>query len=435
MKRTVRIGLLGCGVVGGGVVEALRQNKDWIAQQNDIEFDIVRIAVRDLQRQRVSAVQRAWLCDDWRDVCRATDIEVVVEVMGGLHPAYEAVVTALSRGKHVVTANKELLATHGVELHRMAAEHGCTLLYEASVLGGVPVLHGLDTYFRANRITRIRGIVNGTCNYILTRMEEACIPFEEALREAQAHGYAETDPTLDVESFDALFKLEILTRQALHARIDARRVERVGVRGVDACDIALARQMGCRVQQVVVAEIVGEAVYATVGPTFVPLNDPLSRIRGVENGLSVDGDIVGRVLFSGPGAGAFPTASAVVEDLLKVVTAFPQTDRQTNIYPVTSDRPQAYFIRRRCDRPREWLGPLAAGRIPNSETRVDGYVRTPDGKAEGWVVCTRRAFLDEIGTLMRSFDGAPIAWYPFSEMPKLWEGSATDSAVALSASV
>jgi homoserine dehydrogenase len=435
MSRTIRIGLLGCGVVGSGVVAALQQNGSWISERDEVEFHIARIVVRDLQKQRAPSVQREVLCTDWREVCQAPDIEVVVEVMGGIHPAYEAVISALTHGKHVVTANKELLALHGDELHRVAMTNNRTLIYEASVLGGVPILHGLETYFRANRITRIRGIVNGTCNYILTRMEEAGVQFSEALTEAQDLGYAEADPTLDVESYDALFKLHILTRFALSVQVDSQQVERIGVSGVDACDIELARQIGCRVQQVATAEVAGPHIQASVGPTFVPLHDPLSRIRGVENGLCVDGDIVGRVVFSGPGAGAAPTASAVIEDLIKIAIVEPRMARQVHRQEVKQTTPQAYFVRRRCERPREWLGPLATGSVSDTEIRIGGYVRTPDGTAEGWVFMATRESMHQVVQLFEQFDGSPIAWYPFSDLPRPYSGAQRPRASPLPASV
>lgn len=423
MTRTVKLGLLGCGVVGGGVVEALHQCSERIATRNGIQFELVRIAVRDLQRARVATVRREWLCTDWRDICQADDVDVVVEVMGGLQPAQEAIATALRNGKHVVTANKQLLATCGEELHQIAYQNGCHLLYEASVLGGVPVLHGIETYFQANQITRIRGILNGTCNYILSRMAEGEIPFAEALSEAQTAGFAEADPTMDVESLDALFKLDILTRLAFGAKIVAEDVQRVGVTGVEACDISLARQLGCRIQQVASAEWMDDGIAAAVGPTFVPQNDPLSHIRGVDNGLSIDGSIVGRVLFSGPGAGAFPTASAVVEDLMKLATALPHQSRAiVSRHVIQADAP-AYFVRRRCTRPREWLGPLVTGSMGNEQIRIGAYVRTPDGTAEGWILFCTQTALQEVVEWFGVFDGTPIVSYPFTETPTAYKQS------------
>jgi homoserine dehydrogenase len=435
MTRTVKLGLLGCGVVGGGVVEALQQCRDRIAALYGIQFDIVRIAVRDLQRDRVAAVRREWLCNDWQDICEADDVDVVVEVMGGLQPAQDAIATALRNGKHVVTANKELLASCGEELHHLAEENGCHLLYEASVLGGVPVLHGIETYFQANQITRIRGILNGTCNYILSRMAEGGVRFADALSEAQASGYAEADPTMDVESLDALFKLEILTRLAFGAKIDVGQVSRVGIAGVEACDMSLARQLGCRIQQVAIAEWVDDRIAATVEPTFVPQHDPLSHIAGVDNGLSIEGSIVGRVLFSGPGAGAFPTASAVVEDLMKLVTAVPNQTRTTVSKQVTHVEAPAYFVRRRCARTREWLGPLATGSIGDGQIRIGGYARTSEGTAEGWVLFCTRSVLQEVIEWLRAFDGSPIVWYPFTEAPKACENSIQSGATPQWASV
>ncbi|MDQ0189987.1 homoserine dehydrogenase [Alicyclobacillus cycloheptanicus] len=321
---TLRIGLLGCGVVGGGVVETLHQNARHIEAEHGVRLDIVRAAVRDVQRERSVHVRRSWLCSDWREVCEADDVDLVIEVMGGTSPAREAIATALTHGKHVVTANKQLLAACGVELQALAATVDRRLLFEASVLGGIPAIHILHTYFGANRIRALRGIVNGTSNYILTQMADTGLSFADALAEAQRLGYAEADPSADVEGYDALYKLQILARCGLRIDLPEAAVTRVGIMGVTSADLAAAKRLGCKVKHVAEVRLAADGrVSAQVAPVVVAPSDPLYAIDGVQNALVVTGDLVGDLTFAGPGAGAWPTASAIVEDVLKVIKAVP----------------------------------------------------------------------------------------------------------------
>ena len=320
MTKPIGIGLLGCGVVGSGVALALALNQETLAERLGATIKIRRIAVKDLMRPRGPHVNHDLLCDDWRMVVNDKNVDVVVEVMGGIEPAKSAITLALEAGKDVVTANKELMATHGETLQALAERMGRTLLCEGSVLGGVPAIHALGTYFVANRIAGIRGIVNGTNNFILSKMEEAGQGFIDALAEAKQLGYAEADPTMDVYGFDALYKLRILSRLAFDVEITSQ-VDFAGVTDVSSEDIAFARDLGCRIRHVAEARLDRETgmLLATVGPQFVPQGDPLYHISGADNFLEVIGDIVGRIGLSGPGAGALPTASAVVEDIVKVV--------------------------------------------------------------------------------------------------------------------
>lgn len=315
----LNVGLLGCGVVGGGVVAALHQSTRRIEQTAGLHFDIVRVAVRDLQRDRGPLVQRGWLCTDWRAICEADDVDIVVEAMGGLSPAKEAIEAALAHGKHVITANKQLLAAYGEPLRAQARRAQRNLLFEASVLGGIPALHAFQTYFGANQVQALRGIVNGTSNFILTRMRDADATFAEALAEAQAAGYAEADPTADVEGYDALYKLQILARAGLSIDLPAEAVYRMGIAEVTRADLALAERLGCKVKHVAEVSVDGAGdVCARVGPAFVAQSDALYSVDGVQNALVVRADLVGELTFAGPGAGAMPTASAIVEDLVKV---------------------------------------------------------------------------------------------------------------------
>ncbi len=317
----VRIGLLGCGVVGGGVVEALAKHRDRIEEACGAKIEITYIAVKDMHRARNPYVPTELLCDDWDAVCRADDVDVVIEAMGGQVAAKSALLAALNHGKHVVTANKELLAEHGLSLVDAASEKGLQLQCEASVLGGIPAIHNLTSYFRANRIRKIRGIVNGTCNYILTQMYSRGIGLTEALAEAQALGYAEPDPAFDVEGRDPYFKLRILATEVAGAWSDeVMQSAPKGILEVTEQDIAAAKQAGAKVKHVVSAEwdANGNLLQAAVAPVWVTADDPLYGVDGVQNALCITGDIVGDILLVGPGAGALPTASAILEDLVKV---------------------------------------------------------------------------------------------------------------------
>ena len=334
----VRLGLIGCGVVGSGVLRVLSDRGGVVG---GMELAVTRIAVKHLSRPRPPYVPREKLTDDWRSVCLADDVDVVIEVMGGVDVAREVVRTALAAGKPVVTANKALMAAHGPELRALARDRGVLLRYEASVLGGVPVIHTLQTYFRVNRVTALRGIVNGTSNYILTRMGEEGASFAEALAEAQALGYAEPDPTSDVEGHDAFFKLQVLL-QVLGVDTEPLRQEvsmpahgraawagrpaaylaapREGISHLTPEDVRQAKSRGEKLKHVATARWRDDGVVeAFVRVESLAPSDPLYGIDGVQNALAITGDVVGTVTLTGPGAGALPTASAVLEDVVQLV--------------------------------------------------------------------------------------------------------------------
>ncbi len=326
-ERKIRIGLLGCGVVGAGVVWAVAQSERRVARRRGVQLEVVRIAVRDVDRPRPQHVDPLLLTSNWRDVVTAPDVDVVVEAMGGLSPAEEAITLALRSGKHVVTANKQLIAARGEVLSELAMSIGRSLLFDAAVGAAIPVLHVLDSYYGANHIIALRGIVNGTSNYILTQMDRDGLSFAEALREAQAAGYAEADPTADVEGWDALAKLQVLTRTAFGLSVPADGVARSGISSVQREDLALAAELGWKLKHVVEVTVQNGLVRARVGPALVAPSDLLFGIDGVHNGLVVSSDLAGDLLFAGAGAGAEPTASAIVEDVLKAVEQVGGTTR------------------------------------------------------------------------------------------------------------
>ena len=316
--KTIDIGLLGFGTVGSGVVKLLQENAARLERKVGAHLRIRRIAVRDLGRARPVEVDRKLLTANPAEVVADPAIQIVVEVMGGIDPARACCLEALEKGKHVVTANKALLATHGVALYRAAAEHRVDLGFEASVCGGIPVIRLLREGLVANRITSLLGIINGTCNYILTKMTEEDRPFAEVLAAAQARGYAEADPSLDVGGLDAAHKLQILASIAYDTPIPLERIYVEGIEAVAPADIAYARELGHRIKLLAIAKESGGELEARVHPTLIPTDHLLASVGGVYNAIWLHGDAVGSQMFSGRGAGQMPTASAVVSDLVEI---------------------------------------------------------------------------------------------------------------------
>lgn len=309
--------MLGLGTVGGGVARILHANAEGVAAKAGGPLQLGRIAVRDLERSREVSVDGSLLTDKAEEVVADPDIDVVVEVMGGVHPALALVTAALQRGKPVVTANKELIARHGPELLDLAARHGAGLYYEASVAGGIPIVRPLKACLAANRIRAISGIINGTTNYMLTRMSSEGDDFEEVLREAQRLGYAEADPSSDVDGHDAAFKIAILASLAFDAAVDAEAVHREGIGSVTPEDLRYGREFGYVLKLLAVAREQGERLDVRVHPTFIPEHHPLAAVNDVFNAVFVTGDAVGDLMFYGRGAGGLPTGSAVTADIIE----------------------------------------------------------------------------------------------------------------------
>ena len=307
-RPPLRIALFGFGTVGSSVARILLES-------TPEELQLTHIFNRNVERKKANWVPGsvAW-SEDWEAVL-ATDVDVIVELVGGLDPAGTWVRRALEAGKSVVTANKKLIAYHGVELERLAAAKGGHLKYGAAVAGGIPVIPGLEQGLAGDRITRMEGILNGTCNFILSRME-AGAEYATVLAEAQAKGYAEADPTEDVGGFDARSKLAILMRLALRVVVDPEEIQPQPITSVSAVDFSYAKDLNCTIRQVARAEDRNGAVAATVGPMLVDKNSPLAWSRGTENMVVLTGQYGGDVVFSGHGAGGHPTAVAVVSDLL-----------------------------------------------------------------------------------------------------------------------
>jgi homoserine dehydrogenase len=316
----VRVGLLGCGNVGAAIVDLIRTRSDDIAARTGLALEVARVAVRSVTKERSVALPEGVLTHDAAGVVTDPDIDVVVEVIGGIEPARELTLDAIKAGKPVVTANKELLANVGAELFAAADHAGVDLLFEAAVAGGIPVIRPLRESLAGERIERVMGIVNGTTNYILTRMTEAGASYADALSEAQSLGYAERDPTADVEGYDAAAKAAIIASIAFGVRVVAGDVTNEGIAHITRADIDYAAKMGYVIKLLAIAEqrdgAEGDEVGVRVHPAMVPAEHPLASVRDSFNAVFVEGAAVGDLMFYGRGAGGFPTASAVLGDLI-----------------------------------------------------------------------------------------------------------------------
>jgi homoserine dehydrogenase len=315
----VRVGLLGCGHVGGALVNLLADNADLITSRTGVDLEVTRIAVHNLSKERDVTLPDTVFTNDAESVVADPNVDVVVEMIGGIEPARSLILAALKAGKPVVTANKELLANVGKELFEAAETSGVDLLFEASVAGGIPLIRPLRESLAGERIRRVMGIVNGTTNYVLTRMSEEGCSFGDALAEAQRLGYAERDPTADVEGFDAAAKAAIIASVAFGSLVVAGDVNREGITGITAADISAAAELGYVVKLLAVAEERAGAIGVRVHPAMVPTEHPLATVRGSYNAVFIEGDAVGQLMLLGRGAGGGPTASAVLGDLIDAV--------------------------------------------------------------------------------------------------------------------
>ncbi|MDQ3350896.1 MAG: homoserine dehydrogenase [Actinomycetota bacterium] len=317
-KGVVRVGVLGCGNVGGAFVTLVAQRADEIEQRTGVRLEVRRIAVRNVSLSRDAEIDPAMLTSDAHDIVVDPDIDLVVEMIGGIEPARELIATSLKAGKPVVTANKELLANVGVELYEMADEHGVDLLFEAAVGGGIPLIRPLRESLRGEEVRRVIGIVNGTTNYILTKMSEDGVSYGEALAKAQQLGYAERDPTADVEGYDAAAKAAIIATMAFGSRVVAGDVYHEGISKITGGDIAVAKRLGYVIKLVAIIERdrpSGE-IAVRVHPAMVPVAHPLASVRESYNAVFVEGEAVGSLMFYGRGAGGMPSASAVLGDVI-----------------------------------------------------------------------------------------------------------------------
>lgn len=317
--KPVKIGLLGLGTVGTGVVRIVEGNQEHLSSQVGSPIIIERISVKNSEKARDIEIDPSKITTDPWEVIRDPEIDVIVEVMGGINGTKEYILEALDRGKHIVTANKDLMALHGSEILAKAQEKQCDVFYEASVAGGIPIIRTLIEGFSSDRITKIMGIVNGTTNYILTKMSQEGASYNDVLKEAQDLGYAESDPTSDVEGLDAARKMTILGTLGFRTNVELQDVTVKGISGVSKEDIAFAKRLGYEMKLLGIAECQNEEFNISVQPTMIRAGHPIASVNGVYNAVYVYGEAVGETMFYGAGAGAMPTATSIVADLVAVI--------------------------------------------------------------------------------------------------------------------
>jgi homoserine dehydrogenase len=312
----VNVGIIGCGTVGSGVARLLVHRAETLARRLGVPLHLKKIADLDPSRMEAAGVDRELFTLRDQDILDDPGIDIVVELIGGIETARDLVLATIERGKHVVTANKALLALYGNDIFTAAARMGVEVAFEASVCGGIPIILTLRQGLAANHIQELLGILNGTTNYILTQMSEYNLPYEQALAEAQAQGFAEADPTLDVEGIDAAHKLAILIGLAYGARIDFNSVSVAGISQIEPLDLQFAREFGYTIKLLAITREDNDRLEARVHPTLIPRDHMLANVSGAMNAVYVTGDAVGSILLSGAGAGMMPSASAVVSDIL-----------------------------------------------------------------------------------------------------------------------
>ena len=319
MKQIINVGIIGLGTVGSGALRILRENAELIRRRVGVPVEVTKVAVRDLRRDRGIAVPVGMLTTDPLQIIEDPNIDIVVELIGGYEPARDLILSAIARGKHVVTANKALLAVHGTEIHEAARRAGVSVGFEGSVGGGIPVIKALKEALAANRILSIYGIINGTSNYILTKMTEEDRPFADVLAEAQRAGYAEADPTFDVGGIDTAHKLAILVNLAFGAHVVLNEIYTEGITSISPLDIDFGRMLGYKLKLLAIAKMhEGGKAEARVHPTMVPDEYPIAKVVGVYNAIQIVGNACEDIMLYGRGAGSLPTGSAVVGDIMDI---------------------------------------------------------------------------------------------------------------------
>ncbi len=395
--KPINVGLLGIGTVGGGTWEVLNRNADEIRRRAGRAIRITHVADKDEKKAKSLVKNKARVVADAFQLVRGDDVEIIVELIGGTTVAKELVLEAIRHGKHVVTANKALLATHGNEIFAAAQKKGVMVAFEAAVAGGIPIIKALREGLTANRIEWIAGIINGTSNFILSEMRDKGLPFADALKDAQARGYAEADPTFDIEGVDAAHKLTILSALAFGIPMQFKKAYTEGISKLTKSDIAYAEELGYRIKLLGITKKTPKGIELRVHPTLVPARRLIANVEGVMNGILVKGDAVGATLYYGAGAGSQPTASAVVADLVDVtrlITADPghrvphlafQPDQlsRERVLPIGEVQTSYYLRMRVVDKP----GVLAdiTRILAASKISIDAMVQKEPGEGESRV--------------------------------------------------
>ena len=413
--KPINVGLLGIGTVGGGTWDVLNRNADEIRRRAGRAIRISHVADKVVDRARKIVGKKAVVTSDAFRLVRGNEVEIVVELIGGCTVAKELVLEAIAHGKHVVTANKALLATHGNEIFAAAQKKGVMVAFEAAVAGGIPIIKALREGLTANRIEWIAGIINGTSNFILSEMRDKGLPFADALKDAQARGYAEADPTFDIEGVDAAHKLTILSALAFGIPMQLKRAYTEGISKLTKADIGYAEELGYRIKLLGITKKTRKGIELRVHPTLVPARRLIANVEGVMNGILVKGDAVGATLYYGAGAGSQPTASAVVADLVDVtrlITADPghrvphlafQPDQlsKERVLPIGEVETSYYLRMRVLDKP----GVLAdiTRILADSRISIDAMVQKEPGEGESRVdivLLTHRALEKNVDRAM-----------------------------------
>jgi homoserine dehydrogenase len=429
--KPINVGLLGIGTVGGGTWDVLNRNADEIQRRAGRAIRIAVVADKDVQKAKSIVKDKAKIVDDAFGVVRGNEVEIVVELIGGTTVARDLVLEAIAHGKHVVTANKALLATHGNEIFAAAQKKGVMVAFEAAVAGGVPIIKALREGLSANRIEWIAGIINGTSNFILSEMRDKGMAFADALKDAQRRGYAEADPTFDIEGVDAAHKLTILSALAFGTPMQLGKCFREGIQKLTKADIGYAEELGYRIKLLGITKRAAKGIELRVHPTLVPTRRLIANVEGVMNAILVKGDAVGPTLYYGAGAGAQPTASAVVADLVDVtrlITADPEQrvphlafqpdqlsdERVLSIHEIET----SYYLRMRVmDKP----GVLAdiTRILADSSISIEAMVQKEPGEGERQVdivLLTNRALEADVNRAIGAIERLPTVLGPVTRI-------------------
>ncbi|HEX5271375.1 MAG TPA: homoserine dehydrogenase [Gemmataceae bacterium] len=426
MNEPLGIALVGCGTVGSGVARLLLERPERLASRAGRPLALRHVVVRDPDKARGVALPPGLVSTDLRSALADPSVGVVVELAGGTGWAKQAVLDSLAAGKHVVTANKALLARHGPEVFDAARRAGRAIAFEASVAGGIPIIAALSQSLAANQVTAIQGILNGTCNFILTGMSEHGKSYAEALAEAQARGYAEADPTLDVDGSDAAHKLAILAHIAFGVSVPVEAIDRHGIAGMHDTDIRYARELGYTIKLLAEAWLDGRELALHVSPVLLRHETPLAQVRGAYNAINVVGDAVGDTLYYGQGAGQMPTASAVVADVIDLAVGRAQRTFQTQrlwsgessgvvLRPATAVRSRFYLRVVVADQPgvlADIAHELAKHRISISSVIQHEALEEHEGQAVPLVIMTHAALTGEFRAAVGAIDALPTAAAP-----------------------
>lgn len=422
-KRSLSIGIIGFGTVGTGTVRILLNNKDLIRERTGLDITLRRIADLDIKRERGIKVPESVLTTRADDVIEDREIDIVVELIGGIHPAKDFILKAIKKKKHVVTANKALLATEGNDIFAEAEKNGVFVGFEASVAGGIPIIKVMQEGLVANRIQNIYGIINGTSNYILTKMTEEGKDFTLALKEAQELGYAEADPTFDIEGIDSAHKLTILSSLAYGIPLSYNDVYKEGITKITPQDIDFARELGYKIKLLAITKAIDGEVEMRVHPTMIPLDYMISKVDGVYNAIYVEGDAVGSTLYYGRGAGDMPTGSAVVADIVDIGRKTNRTEGAQELYSFL--RPSALKIRKMEDIESMYYFRFSAIDKPGVLSKISGILGENNisiasviqkgrriGGAVPLVVLTHTARERDVLKALKAIDTLPVVTEP-----------------------